>query len=205
MNFHNVEFESSYGQPNQLPVSDFPEIAFAGRSNVGKSSMINKIFNRKALARVSSVPGKTTTINFFRLEDVRFADLPGYGFARRSKAEKQRWGVLMEHYFSSGRDLQLVFQLLDMRHPPSRDDLTMINFLIDSETPFVLVLTKADKLSKKQQAERLEAFPEELPCEGVTMIPFSSQTGLGVETIHAIIEEITQQANMPEDEEPEDE
>ena len=158
MNFHNVTFESSYGLLHQLPESDLIEIAFSGRSNVGKSSMINKVLGRKSLARVSSMPGKTTTINFFRLENVRFADLPGYGYAKVSKSEKQRWAKLIEGYLHSDRNLQLIFQLVDMRHPPSRDDLSMIEFLIENEFPFVIVLTKQDKLSGRQRAERLEAL-----------------------------------------------
>ena len=194
MNFHKVEFERSFGLSAQLPASDRMEIAFVGRSNVGKSSMINKIFNRKQLARVSAVPGKTATINFFTLEHVRFADLPGYGYAKVSKSEKQRWNELINGYFQSDRNIQLVFQLIDMRHPPTKDDLTMVNYLIDCEFPFVVVLTKQDKLSKKQQQERLQALQEELPCaDQIHMIPFSSQTGEGVEAVKAIIEEVSQE------------
>jgi ribosome biogenesis GTP-binding protein YsxC/EngB len=190
MNFHQIEFETSYGRPDQLPPSTLPEVAFAGRSNVGKSSLINKVFSRRQLARVSSKPGKTVTINFFRLDNVRFADLPGYGYAKVSKAEKQRWAKLMENYFSSDRSLALVFQLVDMRHPPSQDDLVMINFLIESEIPFVIALTKQDKLSKREQEVRLAALQQEIPyADQITMIPFSSVTGHGVEEIRAVIEE----------------
>lgn len=199
MNFHNVQFESSYGHLHQMPESTLPEIVFSGRSNVGKSSMINKIFNRKQLARVSSSPGKTVTINFFRLEDIRFADLPGYGYAKVSKTEKERWSKLMEGYFNSGRDIVLVFQLVDMRHPPTKDDLTMINFLIENEMPFVIILTKQDKLSQKQAAERLSALQNEIPyADQITMIPFSSETGYGVEEIHGIIEELADSAAQQE-------
>ena len=133
MNYHKIVFERSFGTSEQLPASDMPEIAFAGRSNVGKSSMINKVFNRKQLARVSAVPGKTATINFFQADGIRFADLPGYGYARVSKGEKRRWAELIEGYFNQDRDLRLVFQLIDMRHPPTGDDLTMVDFLIDRE------------------------------------------------------------------------
>jgi GTP-binding protein len=167
------------------------EIAFAGRSNVGKSSMINKLFNRKQLARVSSMPGKTVTVNFFRLENVRFADLPGYGYAKVSQSEKKRWAGLMEHYFQSERDIALVFLLIDMRHPPTKDDLVMLNFLVEAELPFVVALTKCDKLSAKQRGERLEALKQELPfADEITAIPFSSETGEGVEEIKRIIEEL---------------
>ncbi len=194
MNFHNVIFEQSFGRFDQLPASDLVEIAFAGRSNVGKSSMINKVFNRKQLARVSATPGKTATINFFRLENVRFADLPGYGYAKVATGEKARWANLIEGYFGSQRNIGLVFQLIDVRHAPSADDLMMIDFLIDHEFPFVIVLTKTDKLSKTQLAQRLEALGEEIPmADQITMVPFSSQTGEGVSTIKEIIEEIAQE------------
>lgn len=190
MNFHNVKFEASFGLLSQLPPSDLPEIAFCGRSNVGKSSMINKIFNRKALARVSAMPGKTATINFFRVEDVRFADLPGYGFARVSKGEKARWSELMEGYFTSGRDLRMVFLLFDMRHPPSKDDLIMLDFLRQSGYPFAIVLTKADKLSQNRQNGRMVAFAEEIPgAAQLHLTPFSAKTGMGVTELHTMIEQ----------------
>jgi len=194
MNYHNVKFEASYGLLKQLPPSDKPELVFAGRSNVGKSSLINKLFNQKQLARVSSVPGKTATINFFTLEGLRFADLPGYGYAKVAKTEKERWAKLMEGYFASERDIALVFSLIDMRHPPTADDIQMINFLIDNEFPFVVVCTKSDKLSKRQQAERLEALQTELPYgDEITIIPFSAKTGEGVDQIKAIIEEMNEE------------
>ena len=190
MNYHNVKFEASYGLLRQLPPSDKPELVFAGRSNVGKSSLINKLFNQKQLARVSSVPGKTATINFFTLEGLRFADLPGYGYAKVAKTEKERWAKLMEGYFTTDRDIALVFSLVDMRHPPTADDIQMINFLIDNEFPFVVVCTKCDKLSKRQQEERLAALTTELPCgDEITIIPFSAKTGEGVDRIKEIIEE----------------
>lgn len=192
MNFHNVEFERSFGTSEQLLESDMPEIVFSGRSNVGKSSMINKLFNRKNLARVSSMPGKTTTINFFRLEDLRFADLPGYGYAQRSKAEKRRWAELIESYFSSGRDIVLIFQLIDARHAPSADDLHMIDFMIENELPFVIIFTKTDKLSKRELQSRMDAFANEIPdFEQITAVPFSSVTGAGVEEIREIITEFS--------------
>ncbi len=194
MNYHNVKFEASYGLLKQLPPSDMPELVFAGRSNVGKSSLINKLFNQKQLARVSSVPGKTATINFFTLEGLRFADLPGYGYAKVAKTEKERWAKLMEGYFASDRDIALVFSLVDMRHPPTADDIQMVNFLIENEFPFVVVCTKCDKLSRKQQAERLEALKTELPYgDEITIIPFSAKTGEGVDEIKAIIEEMNEE------------
>ena len=194
MNFNKAEFLTSYGKFSQIPASDRPEIAFAGRSNVGKSSLINKIFNRKSLARVSATPGKTVTINFYSLEDIHIVDLPGYGYAKVSKSEKQRWAGLIEGYLQADRELDLVFQLVDFRHPPTSDDLLMINFLIDNEIPFVIVLTKADKLKKTQRTERLAALHNELPyADQITVIPFSAETGEGVEEIRGIIEEVAQE------------
>ena len=191
MNYNNAKFITSFGSFRQLPPSDRTEIAFSGRSNVGKSSLINKIFNQKALARVSAVPGKTATINFYGLENVYFVDLPGYGYAKVAKSEKERWGELIEGYLNDDRELALVFQLVDFRHPPTADDVMMINFLIDSGIPFVVVLTKADKLSKRQREERRAALVGELPCgEDITVVEFSAQTGEGCEEIRAIMEEI---------------
>ena len=194
MNINLAEFVTSYADYKQMPASDRIEIAFSGRSNVGKSSLINKIFNRKNLARVSSMPGKTATINFYSLENIYIVDLPGYGYANVSKSEKKKWGDLIGSYLSDAeRELALVFQLIDMRHPPSKDDLQMIDFLIDSEIPFVVVLTKADKLKPTQRKLRMEAFKTEIPCfEDITCVEFSAITGEGVETIRSIIEEVSQ-------------
>lgn len=193
MNYNLAKYIASYGTFNQLPPCDKREIAFSGRSNVGKSTLINKIFNRKNLARVSSVPGKTVTINFFELENIHFVDLPGYGYAKVSKSEKERWAGLIEGYLNSDRDIRLIIQLIDMRHPPSKDDLHMIDFLIDNELPFIIVLTKADKLKKMARLERMEAFKTEIPYyDQITVIPFSSETREGVEDVRKIIEEISQ-------------
>ena len=194
MNINLAEFVTSYADYKQIPASDRIEIAFSGRSNVGKSSLINKIFNRKNLARVSSMPGKTATINFYSLENIYIVDLPGYGYANVSKSEKKKWGDLIGNYLGDAeRELALVFQLIDMRHPPSKDDLQMIDFLIDSEIPFVVVLTKADKLKPTQRKLRMEAFKTEIPCfEDITCVEFSAITGEGVETIRSIIEEVSQ-------------
>lgn len=190
MNFNNVNFEASFGTSKQLPASDLPEIAFAGKSNVGKSSLINKFFNRKNLARVSSMPGKTTTVNFFRVGKLRIADLPGYGYARRSGDEIRRWGDLMEGYFSMGRDIRLVVQLLDMRHEPTEDDITMLGFLAESGYDFVCVLTKCDKLNKSERLARREAFANNELLKGAKcVIEASSQTGEGIEELKKIIEQ----------------
>lgn len=193
MEFQSAEFFASYGRFEQLPKPQKIEIAFAGRSNVGKSSLINRILGRRSLARVSSVPGKTQTINFYTLENICLVDLPGYGYAKVAKTEKERWRELIGGYFADAeRDLALVFCLVDMRHPPTADDLTMINFLIDSELPFCVVLTKADKLKKTEREKRLEALKSELPMyEQLTVIPFSSVTDEGVERMRSIIEEVS--------------
>lgn len=201
MNFNNVRFLSSYGRLSQIPEPERIEIAFSGHSNVGKSSLINKIFNRKSLAKVSSTPGKTVTINFFEFENVYIADLPGYGYAKVSHSEKLRWAELIEGYLrDTSRHLGLVFQLIDMRHAPTKDDILMINFLIESETPFVIVLTKADKLNKTDRQKRLSAFKTEIPCfEDITVIEFSAATGEGVDEIKAIIEDVAQDEFSPGD------
>ena len=191
MNFNQVTFETSFGDSSQILKSDLPEIVFSGRSNVGKSSLINTIFNRKNLARVSSVPGKTTTINFFRMENVRFVDLPGYGYAKVSKSEKNRWSNLIGGYFNDDRDIALIMQLVDVRHSPSKEDMVMINFLIESELPFIIILTKCDKLSKKQLEERLSSFKNDIPySDQITMIPFSSTNFMGVEEVRNLIAEV---------------
>lgn len=192
MNFSKAEFKAAYGTFKQIPPPEKIEIAFAGRSNVGKSSLINRLFGRRNLARVSSQPGKTATINFYELENVYFADLPGYGYAKVSKSEKERWSGLIGGYLSDGRrDLALVFQLVDMRHPPTKDDLQMIDYLIQNELPFVVVLTKADKLNKTERTNRLEALKTELPYyDELTVIPFSAVTDEGVEKLREIVEDI---------------
>ena len=171
MNYNNAEFYTSYGNFKQIPKSERTEIAFSGRSNVGKSSLINKIFNRKSLAKVA-------------------------------KSDKERWAGLIEGYLHDDRELALVFQLIDFRHPPTSDDVMMVNFLIDSGIPFVVILTKADKLSKKQREERRASLLNELPCaEDITIIEFSAQTGEGRDEIRAIIEEIAADDETEETEE----
>ena len=190
MNYNKAKFDKSYGISAQLPKSDVPEIVFAGRSNVGKSSLLNKLFNRKDLARVSSKPGKTITINFYDVDGINFVDLPGYGYAKISKQEKERFSELMEGYFSQHRNIKLVVQLVDMRHAPSADDLGMIEFLKQTNLPFIIAMTKADKLKVNEFKKRLKDSAEELSAAGdVKLIPFSSQTGLGADEIKQLIEE----------------
>lgn len=189
MKYEKAEFKSAYGTFEQLPPSDLPEIAFAGRSNVGKSSLLNKLFMRKNLARVSSVPGKTITINFYGVDGVNFVDLPGYGYAKVSRSEKQRWAKMMEGYFNSDRNIKLVIQLIDMRHPPTEDDIMMMEFLESTGIDFIVVMTKSDKLNKGDYKKRLEKSKEEMNfIDSEYIIPFSAQTGENIEKIKAIIE-----------------
>lgn len=189
MNFNNVEFEKAYGISAQLPLSNIPEITFAGRSNVGKSSLLNKLFNRKSLARVSSVPGKTITINFYNVDGYKFVDLPGYGYAKISKQERDRFGELMEGYFQNGRNIKLVVQLVDMRHKPSQDDYGMIDFMQQMDIPFIVVATKCDKLKVKEFQKREREIKEELSMVDESMIiPFSSEKGTGLDKVKSEIE-----------------
>ena len=162
MRWENAVFESAAGLSSQLPSSSVPEIVFSGRSNVGKSSLINRLAGRKSLARTSATPGKTATINFYRLDGARLVDLPGYGYARVSDSERRRWSELIEGYFNDDRDVRLVVQLLDIRHTPSKDDFQMLEYMVEREIPFIAVLTKADKLNKTERAQRLAAFEQEL-------------------------------------------
>lgn len=194
LKFELFEYEQSFGTSAQLPKSDLIEIAFAGRSNVGKSSAINKLLNRKSLARVSATPGKTATVNFFRGNDIRLVDLPGYGYAKITASEKKRWAELMEGYFNSGRNIELVIQLVDMRHPPSKDDLDMMNFLSGAGYSFAVIMTKCDKLNKTEFNNRLEKIKTELAAFGeLKTIPYSSLNGTGVPELRALIEEYSKE------------
>lgn len=195
MNFQNVEFLFSAGNKQQLPASDLPEIVFSGRSNVGKSSLINKLLNRKAIARVSATPGKTATINFFRVDTCRFVDLPGYGYAKVSKSEKQRWADLVEGYFGLDRKIALVLQLVDFRRSPTSDDFDMIGFLKESGLPFAVVCTKCDKLNKTETAARTAEYADLFDKEGIPFTLFSAETGMGVESLRRRIGEAVAERN----------
>lgn len=189
MRFDKVKYEASYGTAQQLPASEHIEIAFAGRSNVGKSSMLNKILNRKNLARVSSVPGKTVTVNFFDCDGIKLVDLPGYGYAKVNFNEKKRWSDLMEGYFTSDRNIRLVVQLTDMRHPVTKDDLDMMRFMQSAGYDFIVVMTKSDKLNKTERTKRMEDIHTELAEFGdMKIIPFSASNGEGADEIRKAIE-----------------
>lgn len=194
MNFNNASFEKAFGTAEQLDISNLPEICFSGRSNVGKSSLINKVLSRKSIARVSSKPGKTVTVNFYKVDNVRLVDLPGYGYAKVPFSEMTRWSDLMESYFGSGRNIKMVFQLIDMRHPATDFDISMLEFLSHYEIPYTVVLTKSDKLNKSETEQRLSLIWQELGdlAEGVEIIPFSAQNGEGAERIREIISEFSE-------------
>lgn len=189
MNYNQADFKASYGLFSQLPDSDRPELVFSGRSNVGKSSLINKLCNRKKLARVSSTPGKTATINFYEVGDVYFVDLPGYGYARTSASERKRWDELINGYFESDRQRTVVVQLLDCRHAPSADDMQMMEYLRYHQMPFVAALAKADKLKKSQLAATCDEFETicgPYGCQGVVLT--SAENGYGIEELKTVLE-----------------
>ncbi|MCL2486111.1 MAG: ribosome biogenesis GTP-binding protein YihA/YsxC, partial [Oscillospiraceae bacterium] len=171
MNLRQAEFELAAGAAEQLPPCVCPEIVFAGRSNVGKSSLINKLCERKALARVSGQPGKTANINFYGCGGVKLVDLPGYGYAKVSHAERERWGELIEGYFAQNRDVRLVVSLVDSRHKPTADDLLLLDFLTQIGLPKIVALTKIDKLSKTERQARLDAVRGEIGDPDVRIIP----------------------------------
>ena len=188
MNFNKAEFLGSVGDLKRIKKENLPEIVFSGRSNVGKSSLLNKLLNRKSLARVSTKPGKTININYYSVDGARFVDLPGYGYAKVSFEEKKRWAKLIEGYFKENENIALVVQIIDMRHPASVLDIQMLDFLKNSEYPFVIVASKSDKLRKTARQERQRLMAEELKdYEGVEKVMFSSVTGEGVEKLRGLI------------------
>ena len=180
MNLNNVEFMLSAASIKTLPKRIFPEIVFAGKSNVGKSSVINRILNRKNFARVGEKPGKTIHVNYFLIDkSCYFVDLPGYGYAKVSQAERDRWGRLMEDYFASGR-VDLGIFIVDARHAPTQNDITMAQFFIDSGYPFVVVANKLDKVKKSQIEANIQTIREDLELpEECPIIPFSAEKGTG--------------------------
>ena len=184
MNFNNVEFLISAAAPKDFPGNRLPEIAFAGKSNVGKSSVINRLLNRKNFARVGERPGKTIHVNYFTVDKkCYFVDLPGYGYAQVSQKEKERWGRLMEDYFAAGR-IDLGVLIVDYRHPPTKNDITMADWFIQSGCPFVVVANKMDKLKKSELEPNLKCIREDLELpEDVPVIPFSAEKGNGREEL----------------------
>lgn len=188
MNFNNIKFMLSAVSVQNFPKERLPEIAFAGKSNVGKSSVINRILQRKSFAKVGDTPGKTIHINYFLIDDTcYFVDLPGYGFAKVSQAEKKRWGKLLEEYFASGR-IDLGVLIVDARHAPTVNDITMAQWFIESGCPFVVVANKLDKLKKSQIEPNLQTIREDLELpENCELIPFSAEKGTGREDLLKLI------------------
>ena len=189
MNYNKADFIASYGISSQLPESDRPELSFSGRSNVGKSSLINKLCNRKNLARVSSTPGKTATINFYEVDNCYFVDLPGYGYAKVSNADRERWDDLINSYFEAPRHHTLLVQLIDSRHAPSADDVQMMEYLHFHRIPFVVALTKADKLKKSEMTAQLEEFRITCAPYGCKQVFLTSaEKGTGVEELRQYLD-----------------
>lgn len=188
MNFNNVEFLISAASAKQFPGNRLPEIAFAGKSNVGKSSVINRLLQRKNFARVGEKPGKTIHVNYFTVDNTcYFVDLPGYGFAKVSQAEKDRWGKLMEDYFAAQR-IDLGVLIVDARHAPTNNDITMANWFIESGCPFVVVANKLDKLKKNEIVPNLQCIRDDLALpEDCKVIPFSAEKGNGREELIRLI------------------
>ena len=188
MNFQKVEFLISAAAPKDFPGKRLPEIAFAGKSNVGKSSVINRVLQRKNFARVGEKPGKTIHVNYFTVDKCcYFVDLPGYGFAKVSQAEKDRWSRLMEDYFAAGR-IDLGIMIVDARHAPTNNDITMARWFLDSGCPFVVVANKLDKLKKSEIVPNLQTIREDLELpESCPVIPFSAEKGDGRDELMSYI------------------
>lgn len=195
MDFKKAAFKASYGAPEQLPVSVRPEVSFAGRSNVGKSSLLNALFGRKDLVRVSQTPGKTTTINFFNVDvsdtgrgGAAFVDLPGYGFAKRSLTKRAQWGGLMDAYFTGERRHALVVCLVDIRLEAQALDHQMLDYVRDLGLPYCVALTKADKLSRQQQTKQAAQLRRQLGVDAeVPMVITSAEKGTGISELRQII------------------
>lgn len=189
LNLHNAQFVRSAVKTADFPNDPLPQIVFAGKSNVGKSSTINRILNRKNFARVGGEPGKTIHINFFCIDEkAYFVDLPGYGYAKVSKKERDRWGRLMDEYFASDDCITLGFQIVDIRHKPTADDVTMANWFLQTGMPFAVIANKHDKIKKSQLESNLQIIrtvlhlPEEVP-----VIPFSAEKGTGRDEVLGLI------------------
>ncbi|MEZ3479572.1 MAG: ribosome biogenesis GTP-binding protein YihA/YsxC [Lachnospiraceae bacterium] len=196
----NVSLETVIGVTSKIPQNELPEIAFAGKSNVGKSSLINALINRKSLARTSSQPGKTQTINFYNINgELYFVDLPGYGYAKVSQQEKEKWGKMIERYLHQSKVLKAVFLLVDIRHDPSANDKTMYEWILSNGFHPIIIATKADKINRSQLQKQIKAVRQGLGADKDTVvIPFSAQTKQGREEIYEVVDRLMAQ---PEGEE----
>ena len=197
MKVTSAEIVISAVKPEQYPEGDLPEFALAGRSNVGKSSFINKMINRKALARTSSKPGKTQTLNFYLINELlHFVDVPGYGYAKVSKTERAAWGKMIEKYLTTREQLKAVVLIVDLRHPPSNDDVLMYDFAKHYDLPVVVIATKADKIPKGKWEKHLKVIRETLELEPDDhIIKFSSETGLGKEQAWTVLQSYMNEKN----------
>lgn len=198
----NVSLDIVCGVTSKLPQTGRLEVAFAGKSNVGKSSLINGLMNRKALARTSAEPGKTQTINFYNVnEELYLVDLPGYGYARVSKEESAKWGKMIENYLHTSKDLQAVFLLVDIRHAPAANDKMMYDWIVDSGFKPIIIATKLDKIKRSQVAKQLKLIRTTLQVLPDTkIIPFSAQTKQGRDEIWAIVDDLLAAGQLPEGE-----
>lgn len=189
----NVSLETVIGVTSKIPDNQMPEIAFAGKSNVGKSSLINALMNRKSLARTSAQPGKTQTINFYNINDeLYFVDLPGYGYAKVSQQEKEKWGKMVEKYLHRSKVLQAVFLLVDIRHEPSANDRQMYEWIMSNGFHPIVIATKLDKINRSQVARQVKLVKQGLGVEKDTIvIPFSAETKQGREEIYDLIDRLT--------------
>ena len=189
----NVSLETVIGVTSKIPDNQLPEIAFAGKSNVGKSSLINALMNRKSLARTSAQPGKTQTINFYNINDeLYFVDLPGYGYAKVSQQEKEKWGKMIEKYLHRSKVLQAVFLLVDIRHEPSANDRQMYEWILANGYHPIIIATKLDKINRSQIAKQVKLVKQGLGVDKDTIvIPFSAETKQGREEIYALIDQLT--------------
>ena len=196
----SLELETVCGITSKFPENDKLEMAFWGRSNVGKSSLINTLMNRKSFARISSQPGKTQTVNYYNVNDIFYlVDLPGYGYAKVNKQEKQKWGGLIENYLRTSKRLVNVFVLVDMRHEPTNDDKMLINYLYNYNIPFTIIATKADKISKMARQKNVAQIRKKLEVvEGTPIIPFSAQTKEGKEEIWEYIDYFVKEIDIHE-------
>ena len=187
----NINLETVCGITSTLPENDKPEVAFAGKSNVGKSSLINALMNRKSYARISATPGKTQTINFYNINDEMYlVDLPGYGYAQVSVEIRAKWGKMVERYLHTSKQLRLVFLLIDIRHEPSENDCIMYDWIVKNGYEPVIIATKLDKIKRSQIQKNLKIIRQKIqPVEGTIIIPFSAQTKQGKEEILQLIED----------------
>lgn len=190
----NVNLETVCGVTSVIPKNDKVEIAFAGKSNVGKSSLINALMNRKSLARTSAQPGKTQTINFYNInEELYFVDLPGYGYAKVSRQEQEKWGELIERYLHSSEKLKAIFLLIDIRHEPSANDRNMYHWIVENGFHPIIIATKLDKINRSQKDKQVKLIKTALEVEkGTIVIPFSATTKQGKEELYEIIDKISE-------------